>query len=87
MSSGAGWNDLCRCIPAYSCGKVRAGSIILDDSYNANRVSMLAGLATLADLAAPRIAWQSSAICTSSATMPKSNTALSARRPPGRRTA
>jgi UDP-N-acetylmuramoyl-tripeptide--D-alanyl-D-alanine ligase len=30
------------------------GSIILDDSYNANRVSVLAGLATLSDIAAPQ---------------------------------
>jgi UDP-N-acetylmuramoyl-tripeptide--D-alanyl-D-alanine ligase len=46
-----------RFIPVHSRLQLRqgpVGSIILDDSYNANRVSVLAGLATLSDIAAPQ---------------------------------
>ncbi|MGI8914746.1 MAG: UDP-N-acetylmuramoyl-tripeptide--D-alanyl-D-alanine ligase [Chloroflexota bacterium] len=44
-----------RFMPVHSRSQVRpgpAGSVIIDDAYNANRVSMLAGLATLAELGA-----------------------------------
>jgi UDP-N-acetylmuramoyl-tripeptide--D-alanyl-D-alanine ligase len=56
LDSEAICRGLERFAPVHSRLQLRqgpAGSLILDDSYNANRVSVLAGLATLADLAAP----------------------------------